>query len=223
MQRRLLMLTLASAMSGMCRMAAAVPMPGAGELWFDPTQLPSFTGTVDRYLLNPVGETDGLLFREGPQVVFPPDMADAVREAAPVGHSLIVWGIRARTAPVITMLAFAPDSDTSPTLVERLYLRAPGHAPQGPMAVLAASGRVRQPYYSPQGETVGAILENGTVVLLPRHHAKGLDALLRPGARLAAEGPGTEAGKARALLATRIGPAPDALAPAAAADPPADR
>src|SRR5690349_18182921 len=93
--------------------AAGTPPRLRGDFWFDPTQLPSFTGTVERYLPNPRGETDALIFREGPQIVFPPDIADAVKQAAPPGRPLVAWGIRARNAPVITMLAFAPTGDAT--------------------------------------------------------------------------------------------------------------
>lgn len=208
------------------------PPPAArrgSDLWFDPTQLPSFTGTVERYLLNPRGETDALLFREGPQVVFPPDVAEAVRHAAPAGRPIIVWGIRARHAPVITMLAFAPSAEATPAVVERFYWRLSGRQPREPSVRLQVSGTVRQPYYSPQGEVAGAILEDGTVVLLPMGAAEGFRDLLKVGAKLAAEGPGQGGDTGRALLADRLGenagalrpvPSPPA-APAAAAGGPA--
>src|SRR3954447_2388587 len=83
MRRRAALLALASPLRAR---AQGAPPPAArprGEFWFDPTQLPSFTGTVERYLPNPRGETDALIFREGPQIVFPPDIADAVKQAAP--------------------------------------------------------------------------------------------------------------------------------------------
>src|SRR5436190_2719801 len=91
-------------------------------LWFDPTQLPSFTGTVDRYLPTPDAQVDRLVFKEGPQIVFPPDAFEAVQKVAPKGQPLVVWGIRARNAAVITMLAFAaPDGE--PTVLDRFYWR----------------------------------------------------------------------------------------------------
>src|SRR3712207_9536353 len=46
------------------RAAPAAPPARPSGLWFDPTQLPSFTGTVERYLINPRGEVDRLLFRD---------------------------------------------------------------------------------------------------------------------------------------------------------------
>lgn len=199
-----------------------------GDLWFDPTQLPSFTGTVERYLLNPQGQTDALLFREGPQIVFPPDMADQVRGAAPPGRPVTVWGVRARSAPVITMLAFSANADSTPRVVERPYWRQVGRQPQAEAGRIAAAGSVRQPYWSPQGEVVGAVLEDGTVVLLPQGvaaSAEGLRDLLKPGAKLAAEGFGSATAAAegvaaqRALVADRLGENPEALRPLPAPAP----
>jgi hypothetical protein len=188
---------------------------GEPDLWFDPTQLPSFTGTVERYLPNPLGEVDGLIFREGPQVVFPPDVAEAVRRDAPAGKSVIIWGIRARRAPVITMLAFAPSSDATPVVVDRFYWRLGGRMAQEGGTALRLSDTVKQPYYTPQGEVAGAILEDGSVVLVPASAVAGVQDMLKAGQALAAAGPGRDGPDGRALLAERLGPSPDAMRPVA--------
>lgn len=191
----------------------------SGDLWFDPTQLPSFTGTVERYLVNPRGETDALLFREGPQIVFPPDVAEAVRQAAPPGRPIIVWGIRARGAPVITMLAFAPNTEATPLVVERFYWRLSGRRALESGGRVRLTGTVKQPYYSPQGEVAGAILEDGSVVLLPQGAGEGFRDLLKPGAKLTAEGFGQDNEAGRAVLADRLGETAGALRPVAAPTP----
>jgi hypothetical protein len=191
-------------------LAALVPgRAGAAEFWFDPTQLPSFTGTVERYLTNPQGGTDSLLFREGPQVIFPPDVAAAVRRVAPVGEQIVVWGIRARAVPVITMLAFAPAADAPPTLVDRFYWHVDRQPP--PPHELEVSGTVRAPFYESQGQVAGAILEDGTVVMLPPNAVERFRELLKPGASLAASGSGSEGPDGKALLASRIGEKPESL------------
>lgn len=189
------------------------------DLWFDPTQLPSFTGTVERYLINPRGETDALLFREGPQIVFPPDVAQAVREAAPVGRPIIVWGIRARHAPVITMLAFAPNADSVPGVVDRFYWRLGGRGAAERAERISVAGTVKAPYFAPQGEIAGAILDDGTVITLPPGASDGFRDLLRPGARLAAEGPGVAGDHGRALAADRLGETAETLKPVPVPDP----
>jgi hypothetical protein len=208
-----LVLGLVSAGSAPAQQQPAPRIPS--DLWFDATQLPSFTGTVERYLLNPRGETDGLLFREGPQVVFPPDVAEAVREAAPPGRPIVVWGIRARHAPVITMLAYAPSAEAVPGVVERFYWRLGGRVALETAERIAVAGTVRQPYFTPQGEAAGAVLEDGTVVVLPAGAVEPFRDLLRRGARLAAEGRGVAGEAGRAVVAERIGESAEALRPVA--------
>lgn len=189
------------------------------ELWFDPTQLPAFTGTVERYLINPRGETDALLFREGPQIVFPPDVAGAVRHVAPPGRPLVVWGIRARHAPVITMLAFAADGDSVPGVVDRFYWRPASRSAGDQAERLSVSGTVKHPYFAPQGDVAGAILEDGTVIILPVGAAEPFRDLLRPGARLAAEGGGVALEAGRALVADRLGESAEKLRLVTAPEP----
>jgi hypothetical protein len=180
---------------------------GSSELWFEPTQLPSFTGAVERYLVSPRGEVDASLSREGPQVSFPPEVADGLRHAVATGRPLTIWVIRARSAPVLTMLAFAPNAETTPMVLDRFYLRAStrGQADRG--VQFSVSGAVRSPYYAPQGEVVGAVLEDGPVVLLPRTAAatEGFRALLRPDARISADGIGYQGEDGRAVLADQFG------------------
>ena len=196
------------------------PQRGAvADVWFDPTQLPAFTGTVERFLVNPRGETDALLFREGPQIVFPPEFGEVVRRAAPPGRPVTVWGIRARQAPVITMLAFAPTADSPPVVVERVYWRLLGRSAQEQAEQITAAGTVKAPYFTPQGEVAGAILDDGTVVVVPNGTAEALRDLLRPGARLAAQGRGVAGDAGRALAAERIGESPGELRPVPAAEP----
>jgi hypothetical protein len=149
-------------------------------------------------------------------VVFPPDVAAAVRQDVPAGKSVIVWGIRARRAPVITMLAFAPSSDATPVVVDRFYWQLGGLMAQEGGTALRLSGTIGQPYYTPEGEVAGAILEDGSVVLVPASAVEGVHDMLKPGQALAAAGPGQEGPDGRAaLLAERLGPSSEALRPLA--------
>ena len=135
------------------------------------------------------------------------------------------------------MLAFAPNTETTPIVVDRFYWRLFGRVPgpDRPPQPVAVAGTVKQPFYAPQGEVAGAVLEDGTVVLLPEGisgGAEGLRDLLKSGARLAAEGTGMpaadggEGGEAAAsLVAERLGEDRASLRPvvppAAASAPPA--
>ena len=192
---------------------------GAGRLWFDPTQLPSFTGVVERYLINPEGKTDRLLFREGPQVIFPEHVADAIMAAVSPGRSIIVYGIRARRAPAITLLAWTKDSDTPARFVDRPAWIFPEFRAADER--LEVSGTVRAPLYTPQGDVIGAILEDGVVVRVPAAVAAALGDRLAAGRAVAASGRGaTVAERGRALDAERIGESADKMEPL---PPPAER
>lgn len=182
------------------------------SLWFDPTQLPTFTGTVDRYLPNPRGEVDGLLFREGPQIVFPPHIAADLRRAVAPGRPVVVWGIRARNAPVITMLAWAPDDRTEPAMVDRPAWRF-GFDDYEAQQRLRAEGRVRAQLLTARGEVAGVILESGPVLRIGPAAAARLGDRIKVGADLAAEGPGMETEHGIGIAVDRLGPAADRMEP----------
>ena len=74
------------------------------------------------------------------------------------------------------------------------------------------------PYFAPQGDVAGAILDDGTVITLPPGTADQFRDLLRAGARLAAEGPGVEGAAGRALAADRLGENAENLRPVTAPD-----
>lgn len=185
---------------------------GRGPLWFDPTQLPSFSGVVERYLINPEGKTDRLLFREGPQILFPDHVADDMQATVPTGRSIVVYGIRARRAAAITMLAWAPDNDAPVRFVDRPSWTFPEFRAADEQ--LEVEGDVRTPLLSPQGDPIGAILGDGTVVRVPIDVAAALGDRLAAGRHIAAAGRGaTVEGKGRALDADRIGESRDKLEP----------
>lgn len=186
-----------------------------GRIWFDPTQLPSFTGVVERYVMDPDGRIGRLLLREGAQVVFPEDIAAEIQRRVPPGAGLVVWGIRARRAPVITMLAWSPDGPAEggvgPRFVDRPTWGFGDFVIAGdPMQV---SGEVAAPLYTPQGEVMGAILRDGAVVRVPQGVGAALGDRLAAGSRLAAVGRGRTGPLGMALDAERIGASGDALQP----------
>ncbi len=182
----------------------------ARGLWFDPTQLPSYSGRLERWVMNPAGETDRCLFREGAQVVFPPADADDLAAAIEPGGPLTVWGIRARSAPVITMLAWAKSGTEAANFVARPAWFA--SAARGTQQ-LAVAGAIVGPLLSPQGEAMGVLLDNGdSLRLQPATHA-ALGNRLDTGKRIAAEGLGTRRDNISAIDATMIGAEAGALEP----------
>jgi len=182
------------------------------RFWFDPTQLPSFNGVVERYLLTPEGKTDRLLFREGPQVLFPEHVADEIMAAVPTGQPIVVYGIRARRAPVITLLAWAREGENQPHFVDRPSWTFPEYRAADER--LQVSGTVRAPLYTPQGDIIGVVLDEGVVVRLPAGVAVALAEKLNVGKPLAASGRGAVVpNRGRAIDADRLGDSLERLEP----------
>src|ERR1019366_4567505 len=69
--------------------------------WLDPAHLPETKGTVDRFLLNPHGEADGLLLKHGMEVHFPPHLSAQVVAALKPGAAVKIRGVRPRGAEMV--------------------------------------------------------------------------------------------------------------------------
>lgn len=178
--------------------------------WFDPTQLPSYSGRLERWLANPAGAVDRGLFREGTQFVFPPSEGEALMQSISPGGPICVWGIRARNAPVVLTLAWAK-ADTEPaSFVERpawFVAKEHGRTP------LRLTGRILAPLLTPRGEGMGVIVADGGAIHLSVEAHRSLNDLLTPGEPITAEGPGTEIGGRIALEATTLGREPGNMRP----------
>lgn len=78
---------------------------------------------------------------------------------------------------------------------------------------MEAEGTVRRSLHGPKGDARGALLEDGRIIRVPPHEAKECGPLLRPGARLAARGPGLTADGATVIDAKEIGASAASLKP----------
>lgn len=210
MRRRTAVLAgLASFVAGPAFSQGSTP---TSRFWFDPTQLPSFNGMVERYLLTPEGKTDRLLFREGPQVLFPEHVADEIMAAVPTGQPIVVYGIRARRAPVITLLAWAREGENQPHFVDRPSWTFPEYRAADER--LQVAGVVRAPLYTPQGDVIGVVLDEGVVVRLPAGVAVALADKLNVGRTLAASGRGASVpNRGKAIDADQLGDSLERLEP----------
>jgi hypothetical protein len=189
--------------------AQRVPAPRGPAFWFDPTQLPSYSGRLERWIATPSGEVDRGMFREGTQFVFAPSEAEALMASIEPGSPISVWGIRARNAPVVLMLAWGRSDSEPASFVERpawFVAHDPGRD------ALQLSGRILAPLLTPRGEGMGVILAEGAVRLEVETH-RALGDLLKPGGMIAAEGLGTRRRGLAAMDAAAIGKTLDSLQP----------
>jgi hypothetical protein len=206
--RRLLLLAVGSAGAAMFLRPAQARSPRG--MWFDPTQLPSFSGRLERWLMNPAGDVDRALLREGVQILFPPSEAEALMGAIAVDSNFTAYGIRARNAPVVTMLAWARN-DTEPAA----FVASPSWfaSESRGREELTVQGRIRAPLLTPQGEGMGVITDEGNTIRLPVEVHEAMADRLKPGEVVAAAGLGTKREEQHSIDAARIGRSVDRLEP----------
>ncbi|MDL5366815.1 hypothetical protein QSH18_14490 [Xanthomonas sp. NCPPB 2654] len=184
--------------------APAPPPPPAASVAAAPVRV---EGTVERFMLNPNGDVDGLWLRDGTQVGFPPHLSAELQAAVRRGDAVTVQGYRLGTLPLLQASAIGTRRSGQQVVDRPPNPLAGPPAPPTPPALnpMQAEGRIERLVYGPRGETAGVLLSDGTVVRMPPHVAMQNDALLRVGAPLSVSGFGVATAAGRSLEATQLG------------------
>ncbi len=190
----------------------AKPMPkGPGARSRDDAATAAvINGRVERWLVNPNGEVDGLLLADGTQVGFSPRLSADAQSALKVGDNVEVSGRRAANAPVIRASSLKA---TGSGRIVAIQPPVPGEAkpapraPRDPGALTAinASGRVARILYTGRGDANGVLLDSGTIVRFPPHVGAAYASTLQPGSTLQARGWGTRNANGTSIEATAMG------------------
>ncbi len=184
--------------------------------WLNPDHLPKVVGTVDRFLINLHGQIDGILLTDEMEVHLPPHLSDQVRAAVTPGSSISIFGVRPREAEMIVAVAIETGSG------HRIVDNGPPkekHGDKPQHLSMEVQGVVQRSLHGPKGEARGALLEDGRIVRVPPHEARQREALLRPGARLAARGPGLTVNGATVIDAKELGTSMASLEPVTPKEP----
>jgi hypothetical protein len=176
---------------------------------------PLVSGALKRFVINPEGEVDGLLFADGTLATFPPHMASELTAAVKPGDPVSVRGFR-EPADTIKALVITNEA-TKRAVVEHPpapdMRKAPKHLRFALLSRLQASGKVERLLYGKKGEMNGAMLDDSTVVRFPPHVAYQFGGPLQPGQTITVEGVGTQNDYGRALEAMAVGTSPQTLQP----------
>ena len=167
----------------------------------------TINGVVQRYVINPDGDVDGLLLADNSLVAFAPHLGAEVTAAVAPGDSIRVTGF---ALPGGTLRAQQiANAKSGRTVVDQ---PPPGGAPRLPkelagvgLVKLAAAGRVLRVTTAPRGEPDGVLLADGTVIKLTPPVAVQFANLLRPGMTVAAQGYGTRNRYGQSMQATAFG------------------
>jgi hypothetical protein len=189
----------------------ADPGPGAGlpprPLDDRVAALVTINGVVQRYVINPEGDVDGLLLADNALVHFPPHLGTEVTAAVVPGDSVTVTGF---ALPGDTVQAQRIENakrgrtvvDQPPPLATP---RFPRELAGAGLVRLDVTGRVLRVTTAPRGEADGMLLTDGTVIKLTPPVAMQFADLLRPGTMVAAQGYGTRNRYGQAMQATAFG------------------
>ena len=178
----------------------ALPMPGPGLANQAVAQ-----GQVQRMLINPYGEVDGLCLVGGTIVKFPPHVSEALTASVKVGDTVRIIGrpeargtVKAdaivNTASGQTVYDQPPEVGESRPLPP--HLRAQRLQPQ------KVEGQVDTVLTGQRGEAHGVILTDGSIVRFP---PESLRLSVQPSAPFAASGLGTRNAMGTSLEAVSLG------------------
>jgi hypothetical protein len=177
---------------------AAAPRDGAPA---------SVSGVVQRYVINPEGDVDGMLLADNTLVRFPPHIGTQVAATFAPGATVNVNGV-AQPGGTLRASQIA-DANNGRSIVDQPppvdARRLPKSLAGVGLVKLDATGRVLRVTSAPRGEPDGVLLTDGTVIKLTPPAAARFANLLQPGATIAAQGYGTRNRYGESLQATAFG------------------
>jgi hypothetical protein len=178
--------------------------------WSNDEQLPHVTSSVERFLINPDGNADGMILFNGVEVYFAPYLSGAVLTAVQVGDRITVYGELPMAEPMIVAAVIEAANGTRIEDSGLPTRKPPGiegehRIKQQERSRLQVKALVRRILHGPTGETRGVLLDEGTTVLLPLHQGEDLSELLSPASWLTVRGAGLVTELGTAIKADEIG------------------
>ena len=168
---------------------------------------PVADGIVDRYLLNPRGEVNGLLLRDGSQMHVTLRAAQDLTKAVQPGDHIRVHGRRVSDSPLVKPDVIINVTDgRSFTVPYRLDLPMPPREERPTVTEMNAAGTIRVLLYDHLKDVVnGALLSDGTQVRLPPDVGDHFHSSLQQNMDVEVRGYGTTTPYGSALEAIAIG------------------
>ncbi len=183
--------------------------------WLDPDHLPQVTSSLERWLLNPHGDADGMILSDGLEVHFPPHLSVPLCGAIQPGDTVRVFGVRPRGTAMISAVAIETEDgrrilDEGPPEPKEKEANGREPAKRRPME---AEGIVQRSLHGPKGEVRGVLLDQGTIVRMDPDEVAPMAQWLRNGQRLVVVGEGLATELGTVIEARALGLSKDSLRP----------
>lgn len=163
--------------------AAMVTWTGIAHSQLPSGVTPSVSGAVQQYLLNPLGEVDGLLLSDGTVVKFPPHLGTMLVATVHPGDPVTVTGFLGPATPQGRAIKALTITNTlsRQTVVDQppTEPRPPKHVRDAALQSLTVSGAVARLLVNPKGDVDGLVLRGGELVKLKPHQGAALAARLQ--------------------------------------------
>jgi hypothetical protein len=179
-------------------------------------QLPHVTSSVERFLVNPDGDADGMILLNGVEVYFAPYLSDAVLMAVHVGDRITVYGELPMAEPlIVASIIEAEDGsrieDAGRVGAHRTFAADVGLNRGRERSRLQVEALVRRALHGPSGELRGVLLDDGTTVFFSVQDGENLEELLSPAAWVTVRGAGLVTELGTAIEADEIGQSAQAM------------
>ncbi|KTT34892.1 hypothetical protein NS201_01700 [Pseudomonas oryzihabitans] len=190
-------------------LAQTAPAGSAATTTAASAQIPTQQGQLKQFLINPRGDIDGLILADGTEVNTPPHLSEQLAATFKPGDNINVAGLRAASLPLVQAVSLT-NVQTGKTVTDQGPERTgkPRPPPPAPGAERdgdSLQGQIVQLLHGPRGDVNGALLQDGTALRLPPHEAVRLEALLKPGASVAARGELVANAQGRAFRVSALG------------------
>lgn len=168
----------------------------------DLSVLPAVKGSVKQYLPTPYGNLGGLLLNDGTQIMFSTMFGEAAKTFVRPGQEVTIRGLKARNLPLLQ--AFLIENKNGQKIQEDSPEAGFSPVPiTGPD--LFVQGQVGQLLYNLQGQVMGVVLKDSTVVYIRPSDIGKLGFDLKPGITLFVRGMGSYTAMGKALQARLLG------------------
>jgi hypothetical protein len=182
--------------------------------WVNEELLPHVTSSVERFLVNPDGDADGMILLNGVEVYFAPYLSDEVLLAVHVGDRVTVYGELPMAEPLIVAAVIETEDGARIEDARHIHgARVPGvglHRSRE-RSRLQVEALVRRALHGPSGELRGVLLDDGTTVSFSVRDGEELEELLSPASWVTVRGAGLVTEMGMAIEADEIGQSAGAM------------
>ncbi|CAH9017163.1 hypothetical protein [Candidatus Nitrosacidococcus sp. I8] len=161
-------------------------------------QLPSYSGIVQQYVLNTKGEIDGLILKEGMEIIIPSHLSAVLAYSIHPNDKVIVYGVKEADAPLVEALLIENQTNGKKVIIDLENKKKK-------INYVKIEDEVRMVLHGSRGEIEGALLNDGTIIRLLPSQFHQFGELIHQGESLFIEGSKIESVLGQVIEVKKLG------------------